>query len=141
MGQGRNTMNIYTKEMKVNADGTSVWTSDIRHRAVVDAVVCSSGKIPAEYSQLPLLNEGFSFELAHKLGLEGTITAYDVCLKGTRVIAVGTPKRSKKVDVPTEAWQKSIERDIKDIKMMLMCLNPEEVILDSNMKLQMIDKE
>ena len=126
----------------------------------VQAVVVSKGVVPIEYKNLPLLNEGFDFDLAHKLGLSGVIRVYDCFLEATRFIDVGeetftyTPlgsveisdkdlkslprtkpgvittldfgegldvsgdgdtttisvKRNKKVDVPTESWQKAVDR-------------------------------
>ena len=53
------------------------------------AVVCSMGEIPSRYQHLPLLNEMFEFEDAHKLGLFGPIVVYDVYLKRNRMVNVG----------------------------------------------------
>ena len=109
----------------------------------VKAVIVSKGIVPMQYNHLPLLNEGFDFALAHKLGLSGVIRVYDCFFEATRFIDVGeetftyTPLgsveisdkdlkslprtkrsvlRSKKVDVPTEQWQKDIERQFTNLR-------------------------
>ena len=75
----------------------------------VDAVVVSKGEIPAEYMSLPLLNEGFSYDLAHKLGLYGKITVYDVFLKDTRTVDVGGDTDKAIKDEAKRLWEKTNE--------------------------------
>ena len=60
-----------------------------KEESPIHAVVCSRGEIPKDYSKLPLLNEGFSYDVAHRLGLSGEINVYDVALGATRCVNIG----------------------------------------------------
>ena len=88
----------------------------------IDAVVCSNGKIPSHLAlHKPLLNEAFSFDTAHALGLRGVITVYDVCLKDTRLVDVGYPVKTVEAVAPSEhnkLWKehkKAVDR-IKELE-------------------------
>ena len=106
----------------------------------VDAVISNSDLVHSLYRH-PVLKEGFSFDEAHQENLEGVIVVFDVVLNNIRKIDVGYEdeksgitgeyvgvqtddrefklvpvKRNKQVDVPTEMWQKSIERRLAKLE-------------------------